>query len=61
MEKEDKIIKVTTTDREMSLLLKDGTRLPTKGKVIDTYYESGRHDAKVVLEKPLSMTATKEK
>lgn len=57
MEKEDKIIKVETIEKDMSVTLTNGNILPTKGKIINTYYESGRKDCQVIVDKPLSMVS----
>ena len=47
--KEDKVIQVVTTDKIMHQLLPDGTKIPVSGKVIDTFYASGRKDCKIKL------------
>ena len=51
MENQDKVIKVETIDRPMTIHLKDGSKVEVQGKVINTHYESGRKDAKVIVPK----------
>jgi hypothetical protein len=54
-EKEDKVVNVVVTDSQMAVILKDGTRCPVKAKTTETFYESGRKDCHIVLEKPLAL------
>jgi hypothetical protein len=53
---QDKVIKIETIQKNMCITLGDGTKLPTKGKVINTYYQSGRKDCKVVIDRPLALS-----
>ena len=52
---EDKVLNVVVTDSQMHVVLKDGTRCPVKAKTTETFYESGRKDCHIVLEKPLAL------
>lgn len=52
---EDKVIK---TEEELSVMhvnLKTGEKVPVNAKTIYTYYESGRKDCKIELEKPIDL------
>lgn len=50
---EDKILNIVITDKEMAIILPDGQRVPTKAKVKETFWESGKKDCEIIMEKPL--------
>lgn len=50
----EKIVETKTFVQDMFINMPDGTKVPTKGKVTETYYESGRKDTHVEVEKPLA-------
>lgn len=50
-----KVVKTEVSIREMSVVMPDGTRVPVKGKVTETYYENGVKDTHVEVEKPLGV------
>lgn len=58
---EDKIIKVEEEIGIMHLDLTNGQRIPVNAKTIYTYYESGRKDCTIQVEKPLDLGTKIEK
>lgn len=56
MDKQDRVVKTTVEPRNMFVTMPDGKKMPVKGKVIQTYWESGRIDAHVEIEQPLSLS-----
>ena len=52
---EDKIIKIEEELGVMQLNLTDGRKIPVNAKTIYTYYESGRKDCTIQVEKPLEL------
>lgn len=48
---EDKVVKVETIERPMTVKLTSGETVSTGGKVIYTHYASGRKDCKVIVTK----------
>lgn len=61
MENEDKIIKTEQEIGQAHIVLLNGDRLPVKTLTTHTYYESGRKDCKVEIEKPLGVSGLPEK
>ena len=57
---EDKIIKTSDVVSNMTVILKDGTKIPVKAKTTETFWESGRKDCHVEILEPLNTKATKE-
>ena len=58
---EDKIIKIEEETGMMSLNLIDGSKMPVKSKTIYTYWQSGRQDCAVEIERPLEMSGLQNK
>jgi len=52
---EDKIIQENHFDRDMSILMKDGRRIPVKGHITEIIHESGKKDVQVALDRPLEL------
>lgn len=53
---EDKVVQTNHFDRDMSILTKDGRKIPTKGHVTETVHASGRVDVQVAVDKPFELT-----
>ena len=51
----DKIIKVEEIPHTVNLNLKSGKKVETKAITKNTYYESGRKDCEVLIQKPLGL------
>jgi hypothetical protein len=41
----------------MHIVLKNGTRIPVKATTINTYWESGRKDCRIIIEEPLNSSS----
>jgi hypothetical protein len=52
---EDKVTNTIVTKKEMTIILKDGTKMSVPSKVIETFYESGRKDCNIEIEKPFNL------
>lgn len=52
---EDKVINIEEEIEDVVLNLKTGEKIPAKAKTTYTYYESGRKDCKIEIEKPISL------
>ena len=53
---EDKIIKITEDQGEMTVTLKNGIKSKVLAKTIDTYWESGRKDCKIIILHPIDLS-----
>ena len=57
----DKIIKVEEELGMAIINMKDGRKIPANVRTINTYWESGRKDCTVEIEKPLNLYGNIEK
>jgi hypothetical protein len=53
--KQDKIINLKVYDKDMFVNAPDGSKIPIKGVVTETYYESGRQDTHVDVRTALKL------
>lgn len=58
---EDKVINVEEIPHQVTLNLKNGKKIITDAITINTYYESGRKDCAVKINKPLDLMGKSEK
>jgi hypothetical protein len=57
---EDKIVKTNVFERDMSVVLPDGKKVPVRGEVTETHYESGRKDVHVNVKEAIKFDNTQK-
>ena len=58
---EDKIIKIEEIPHNVGINLKSGKKITAMAKTINTYYESGRKDCKIEIQKPIELLSKSNK